>query len=82
MNESLDVKYCMICGFPDPDRHHIKTRGSGGSDEDFNILNICRIHHIEIHNIGNYEFCKKHPIIMEILDEKGWKFVGRKLRRK
>lgn len=71
---------CMVCGNP-AERHHIKTRGSGGTDDDWNILALCRLCHIKIHQIGNYKFCEKYPKILRELKKKGWIFIGRKLRR-
>lgn len=70
-----DHGQCVInkCLFK-AERHHIKTRGSGGSDEEWNILHICRFHHTEIHKIGAYRFSNKYPEIKQILSEKGWEF--------
>jgi hypothetical protein len=53
---------CEICGMPNADRHHIKTRASGGSNEDFNIIHLCRKHHSECHQIGRWSFAKKYDI--------------------
>ncbi len=41
-------------GLPDctvaaTDRHHVKPKGRGGSDEDRNIILVCRICHNRIH---------------------------------
>ena len=58
----------------DADKHHIKTRGSGGGDEDYNIVFLCRLHHIEIHQIGAKKMSEKHQAILLALIEKGWTF--------
>lgn len=77
---------CLIpyCNYKS-ERHHIKSRGSGGCDSDFNILTLCRNHHIEIHSIGPVRFCEKYTDIKFILLEKGWEIVDifgiKKLRR-
>lgn len=52
---------CIVCK-KEPDKHHIKTRGSGGSDEERNLLNLCREHHMEIHRIGTTTFVRKHHL--------------------
>lgn len=52
--------------------HHIKSRGSGGSDHPFNLMSLCQQHHNEIHMIGLYRFAFKYKIDMEL---KGWTFV-------
>jgi hypothetical protein len=49
--------------YRDGQGHHVKTKGSGGSDSINNRIGICREHHSECHNIGNKEFMEKHPEI-------------------
>jgi len=64
MNLWWKLMHCFIggCNRPrDYQGHHLKTRGSGGSDGSWNRLNLCRIHHIEIHQVGNEAFIKLHP---------------------
>jgi len=63
------IKSCKLKA----ERHHIKTRKSGGSDHAKNILNLCRKHHIEIH-LSNVKMSKKYPEIKEALISKGWEF--------
>lgn len=65
---------CIICG-EDNERHHIKTRGSGGSDDDWNIMFLCRMHHVEIHKIGRNTFIEKHNLT-NYMENKGWEFIG------
>lgn len=72
---------CVICG-KSSDPCHIKTRGSGGPDEEWNLLPMCRLHHIEQGQIGWHTFAKKHPIIKIMLSTKGWVWDGPRLRRK
>lgn len=73
---------CDICGVKPSDPAHIKTRGSGGNDEHFNLLSLCRIHHTEQGQIGFWKMVKKYPFFGHILAEKGWVFNGeKKLRR-
>lgn len=61
------MKKCKVCGRIG-ERHHIKSRGAGGGDEDKNILILCRNHHQEIHMIGKKTFAKKYGLEQEIAD--------------
>ena len=63
---------CMACGKLEAEKHHFKTRGSGGGDEDYNILWLCRFHHTEIHKIGNNKFVEKYPPVSDWLVNNGW----------
>ncbi len=65
---------CVCCGSLNVERHHFKTRGSGGSDENFNILFLCRLHHVEIHKIGNNRFANKFPEVKKWLSKNNWIF--------
>jgi hypothetical protein len=65
---------CIACGSNNSERHHIKTRKTFGSNEDFNILNLCRQHHSLVHTCGMNKFIEKFPQIKNVLIEKGWEF--------
>jgi len=42
---------CEICGRKGPtEKHHKKTKGSGGNDTEDNLIEVCRICHTKIHN--------------------------------
>lgn len=64
---------CIICGHPS-DPCHIKSRGSGGADEHWNLVALCRGHHIEQHKSGWFVFCQRNPRVGYELDQKGWRF--------
>ena len=73
---------CDICGVKPSDAAHIKTRGSGGPDEHFNLMSLCRAHHTEQGQIGFYKMVQKYPFFGQFLAGKGWVFSGdKKLRR-
>ena len=58
-NESniLPFRQCAVGGCREwGDRHHIRTRGAGGSDDSANIIYLCRVHHTELHTIGTEKF--------------------------
>lgn len=62
---------CLLCedvGEP----HHFRTRGSGGSDESFNLMYLCRGHHSEIHRLGRSTFVEKYPRCEKFLLAHGW----------
>ena len=63
---------CIICGL-DSERQHMKTRGSGGSDHDYNIMLVCREHHVECHKIGLKTFIDKHNL-KGYMQLKKWEF--------
>lgn len=42
---------CEICGKKGAtEKHHKKTKGSGGNDTEENLIEVCRICHTQIHN--------------------------------
>jgi hypothetical protein len=62
------------------DRHHIKTRKAGGADDDWNLIELCRKHHTEIHRIGSATFIEKYSM-QSIFEQRGWEIeynFGRK----
>lgn len=41
---------CEFCGKQtQTEKHHIKTKGSGGNDIEENLIEVCRICHTKIH---------------------------------
>lgn len=55
----------------------MKTRGSGGNWEAFNIMPLCRSHHIEQGRRGMVTFFKRYPQVQKYLENKGWKLEFR-----
>lgn len=66
---------CLICNSSQVDRCHIKSRGSGGGDEEHNILYMCRMHHVTQHTYGWAKFCEEFPVVGDKLKELGWEFT-------
>jgi 5-methylcytosine-specific restriction endonuclease McrA len=55
--------------------HHIKTRASGGSNHDSNLLGLCAGCHTQEPYAWHRNrdlLLKKFPRLWEILEEKGW----------
>lgn len=65
---------CIVCKNSESDKHHFKTRGSGGTDDEWNLMYLCRIHHVQIHQIGNNKFVEKYLAVRQWLLENGWNF--------
>jgi len=63
---------CLLCRSNRIDRCHIKSKGSGGPDDNWNIMFLCRFHHQEQHRIGIITFYKKYPNIQKALQFAGW----------
>lgn len=64
---------CLVCGQGPVDPHHIKTVGSGGGDDWFNVIPLCRMDHTDWHN-NKSKFMEKHPHVKEHLIKLGWNF--------
>lgn len=78
------MKQCQACHqwFETLDRAHIKSFGSSGCDDDWNLLNLCRADHSWQHSQGWKRFSERYPSIMDILEERGFYFDSfNKLRR-
>lgn len=50
---------------------HIKTRGSGGADAEYNLTALCLAHHTEWGQSW-IKFCQKYPDYTVLLEQKGW----------
>lgn len=61
MSTAVPYTFCAICGGRPADPHHINTRGSGGPDESWNIMRLCRLHHRQFHDWGWHKFCLTYP---------------------
>lgn len=66
-------QWCSItaCIYPS-DACHIKSRGSGGDDVEWNLIPLCRYHHIEQHKRGWLNFSLSFPEIIVELAQRGW----------
>lgn len=54
------------------DACHIKSRGSGGPNEGFNLIFMCRADHNAQHRWGWGKFFKKYPNLQKDLEMRGW----------
>ena len=69
-------KRCLVCNSAFVDRAHVKTRGSGGCDSDWNVMSLCRVHHIEQGSIGIATFAMKYDSVMDWLVKNGWELTS------
>ena len=68
------VHYCIICSRIGADLHHVKTRKSGGTDDEWNLMPLCRKEHQEIHQIGTTSFVNKYKKARQWLLNNNWEF--------
>lgn len=71
LRDSFNLIPCKICLKPS-DPCHIKTFATVLGDDEWNLMPLCRVHHVEQHKIGIISFIKKYPIIGIYLKRKGW----------
>lgn len=69
---------CCICNKWPSDPSHIRTKGSGGPDVEWNVAPHCRLHHTEWGGSWS-RFCKRYPSFMRWLTSRGWYVEGGKL---
>jgi len=67
-------KRCIICRFQGVDLHHLQSRGSGGPDESWNLMELCHRHHVMCHNKGltTFSFAKGHEAVIRWLTRNNW----------
>lgn len=66
---------CVITGnFPPNDPHHVKSKGSGGPDEPWNLCPLRHDLHQEFHKIGISSFAEKYPAFKSWLEKNGWEY--------
>ena len=65
---------CIACGRMADCFHHVKTQGSGGPDEHWNLMPLCQAHHNEIHMKGNTIMVQRYPNLGVWLESKAWDF--------
>jgi len=70
---------CLVCNSSKVDVAHVKTVGSGGCDELWNLMPLCRQHHSEQHAIGIRTFASKYIPVSSYLFDNGWFIFNGKL---
>lgn len=65
---------CFLCSSNAQHRHHIKSKGSGGPDDDWNMMELCAHCHSHIHFIGLSEMVRRRPILREEIIRRGFEY--------
>lgn len=63
---------CAACGESKVDACHIRSKGAGGPDEEWNLYPGCRSCHQEQHRIGMATFIHRHKNVRAYFESKGW----------
>lgn len=79
LRRKISTRSCVICLSRPVDCSHIRSRGAGGPDTEWNCVPKCRRHHVEFHQLGWSAFCRKYPLFEGLLAELGWKVIGGRL---
>ena len=66
---------CLACGIGVSDVAHVRSRGAGGGDQDWNVIPLCRFHHRLQHTSSWNVFCERHPRVFEHLKSLGWDWL-------
>lgn len=61
------------------DACHVISKGAGGPDEHWNLMPLCRKHHIEQHTIGLSTFINDHWYVKAYLIHRGWSLTTNSL---
>jgi hypothetical protein len=64
----------VVCSSQSTEQHHVKTRGSGGTDDPWNLMPVCRRDHTRIHQEGLAKVAKGNLSLLTWLVENGWVF--------
>ena len=75
MKVKMQNKPCVICGNPNSDRAHFKTRGAGAGWKNNEYTYLCRKHHMEQGHLNFYRFVQKYPKFSRVLSDNGWKLI-------
>jgi len=66
--------FCVACGREGVSLHHVKTRGAGGTNDDFNLMPLCQAHHNQVHAVGLSRVAEIYYGIIEWLESNNWKY--------
>lgn len=74
-NDSISYTRCLVCKRSPVDQAHIKTKKTGGPNEPFNLMPLCRICHRKQHDIGIISFMNRFPEVKKYLEDWGWEII-------
>lgn len=70
---------CTICGISGKGLvcfHHLKHRSSGGGNEPFNLVPLCKAHHVQVHYLNKTSMAMRYPQFENWLKNHGWYFCN------
>jgi hypothetical protein len=75
LKKKIKSQPCIVCGNSKVDACHIRSKGAGGPDEEWNLVPMCREHHTQQHRFGWGAFMNRHPEAQFVLKQMGWKWI-------
>lgn len=63
---------CLVCQHSYVDACHVISKGAGGPDEQWNLMPLCRAHHIQQHQQGLGTFLYYNFRVKQYLIQQGW----------
>ncbi len=72
--DSVRNSLCIFCKSQETEVHHLKTKGSFGSDVEWNLIPACRSCHTKIHKKGISFMADTFANFKEWLLKNGWTF--------
>ena len=69
-----DEMHCIVCFKQGVDLHHLTTRGSGGTDDEWNLMPLCRFDHAKTHSLGLKQMSQVSENVEMWLIKHGWEF--------
>ena len=79
--DTFHKKRCVVCNRLGCDPCHIKSKGSGGNDTEWNVMPLCREHHTEQHKIGWIKMMHNYASVAFYLESHGWEILNDRLFR-
>lgn len=73
--------FCIVCGAPNPQPHHVSTKGSGGQDTADNLMPLCFREHRLWHDKGAKYMTENYPSVLRWLENAGRQDVLDKIKR-
>lgn len=72
--DSYFDRVCVACNARGAEAHHVRSKASGGPDEPWNLMSLCRTDHTHIHKLGLSAFAFKNSGVKRWLIAQGWYF--------
>lgn len=70
---------CLVCMKEEENAvcfHHVKTQGSGGTDDSWNLMPLCFKCHEEVHKKGLSLFSALYIQVGKWLSQNGWEYCS------